>query len=54
LRQASLVVVVELETTQLTVEQIAAKCGLGTSTSLRARFRVAVGTTPTAYESILW
>jgi len=38
-----------LETTPLGVEQIAVRCGLGSGTNLRARFRDAVGTTPTAY-----
>jgi transcriptional regulator GlxA family with amidase domain len=38
-----------LETTPLGVEQIAVRCGLGSGTNLRARFRGAVGTTPTAY-----
>lgn len=38
-----------LEVTDLGVEQIAAQSGLGTGTNLRARFRDALGTTPTAY-----
>ncbi|MGF1425752.1 GlxA family transcriptional regulator [Kitasatospora sp. LaBMicrA B282] len=38
-----------LEATDLQVEQIATRCGLGSGTNLRARFRDAVGTTPTAY-----
>ena len=38
-----------LETTTLNIDQIATRCGLGSATSLRARFRDAVGTTPTAY-----
>jgi transcriptional regulator GlxA family with amidase domain len=38
-----------LETTDLQVEQIATRCGLGSGTNLRARFRDTVGTTPTAY-----
>lgn len=38
-----------LETTQLSVEQIAAGCGLGSSTNMCARFRDNVGTTPSAY-----
>ncbi|MFB7978499.1 GlxA family transcriptional regulator [Streptomyces vinaceus] len=38
-----------LETTDLQVEQVAQRCGLGSGTNLRARFRNAVGTTPTAY-----
>jgi len=38
-----------LEVSDLQVEQIAVKCGLGSGTNLRARFRDVVGTTPTAY-----
>ncbi len=38
-----------LENTQLSMEQIAGQCGLGSSTNLRARFRATVGTTPSAY-----
>ncbi|MEU0395722.1 helix-turn-helix domain-containing protein [Streptomyces sp. NPDC006208] len=38
-----------LEVTDLGIEQIAAQSGLGTSTNLRARFRDALGTTPSAY-----
>ncbi|MFK0019743.1 GlxA family transcriptional regulator [Streptomyces sp. NPDC090798] len=38
-----------LEVTDLGVEQIATQSGLGTGTNLRARFRDAIGTTPTAY-----
>ncbi|MBX7547699.1 helix-turn-helix domain-containing protein [Streptomyces sp. NPDC004232] len=38
-----------LETTDLQVEQIATRCGLGSGANMRARFRDAVGTTPTAY-----
>ncbi|MER5699937.1 helix-turn-helix domain-containing protein [Streptomyces mirabilis] len=38
-----------LETTDLQVEQIATRCGLGSGANLRARFRDIVGTTPTAY-----
>ncbi|MGW2184982.1 GlxA family transcriptional regulator [Streptomyces sp. NPDC001719] len=38
-----------LEVTDLGVEQIAAQCGLGSGTNLRARFHDSVGTTPTAY-----
>ncbi|MBD0860206.1 helix-turn-helix domain-containing protein [Gordonia sp. zg691] len=38
-----------LEKTDHTVEQVASRCGLGSATNLRARFREAVGTTPTAY-----
>ncbi|MFI6493303.1 GlxA family transcriptional regulator [Streptomyces sp. NPDC050564] len=38
-----------LETTDLQVEQIATRCGLGSGANMRARFRDAVGITPTAY-----
>ncbi|GFE13790.1 AraC family transcriptional regulator [Streptomyces glebosus] len=38
-----------LEVTDLGIEQIADRCGLGTGTNLRARFRHALGTTPSAY-----
>ncbi|GDY51578.1 hypothetical protein SVIO_022010 [Streptomyces violaceusniger] len=38
-----------LEVTDLGIERIAAQSGLGTSTNLRARFRDALGTTPSAY-----
>lgn len=38
-----------LEKTDQSVDQIATRCGLGTATNLRARFRETVGTTPTAY-----
>lgn len=38
-----------LETTDLTVDAIASRCGLGTSTNLRNRLRDAIGVTPSAY-----
>jgi transcriptional regulator GlxA family with amidase domain len=38
-----------LETTDLQVEQIAIRSGLGSGANMRARFRDAVGVTPTAY-----
>lgn len=38
-----------LETRQLNVEQIAARCGLGTPANLRAHFRRAVGVSPSEY-----
>lgn len=38
-----------LEVTDLGIEQIAAQSGLGTGTNFRARFRGALGTTPSAY-----
>lgn len=40
-----------LETTDLPVEEIARRCGLGTATSLRRRFREALGVSPSAYRS---
>jgi transcriptional regulator GlxA family with amidase domain len=41
-----------LETTTLGVEQVAARSGLGSATNLRARFREALGTTPTRYREV--
>lgn len=38
-----------LETTDLSVEQVAARCGLNTAQSLRLHFHAALGITPTAY-----
>lgn len=38
-----------LETADLSVDQVAHQCGLGTATNLRLHFRRALGTTPTAY-----
>lgn len=38
-----------LETTDLQVEQIATRCGLGSGANMRARFRDAVGIPPTTY-----
>ncbi|MFF9639966.1 GlxA family transcriptional regulator [Kitasatospora aureofaciens] len=38
-----------LETTKLSVDQVARDCGLGTATNLRLHFRRALDTTPTAY-----
>jgi AraC-like DNA-binding protein len=38
-----------LETTQLSVDQIANRCGIGSSTNMRPRFRDNIGTTPSAY-----
>ncbi len=38
-----------LEETDQSIDQIATRCGLGTATNLRARFRETLGTTPTAY-----
>ncbi len=41
-----------LETTDLSVDQIARHCGLGTAANLRLHFRRFVGTTPTAYRKV--
>lgn len=38
-----------IETADLSVDQIAQQCGLGTAANLRLHFRRFVGTTPTAY-----
>jgi transcriptional regulator GlxA family with amidase domain len=38
-----------LETSDLSVDRVAEKCGFGTATALRAHFRRIVGTTPTSY-----
>jgi transcriptional regulator GlxA family with amidase domain len=38
-----------LETTELSVEQIAARCGFGSPATLRAHFSQQVGTSPTGY-----
>jgi transcriptional regulator GlxA family with amidase domain len=40
-----------LETTPATVDEIAGRCGFGSTASLRAHFRRQVATTPTAYRS---
>jgi AraC family transcriptional activator FtrA len=40
-----------LERTDATVEQVAARCGLGTATTLRRHFQRAVGVSPTAYRA---
>ena len=40
-----------LERTEATVEQIAARCGMGTAATLRRHFRHAVGVSPTAYRA---
>ena len=40
-----------LETTRASVEEIAARCGFGTTASLRAHFRRHLATTPTAYRN---
>jgi AraC family transcriptional regulator, transcriptional activator FtrA len=40
-----------LERTEASVEQIAARCGMGTATTLRRRFHQAVGVSPTAYRT---
>ncbi|MFA6576226.1 MAG: helix-turn-helix domain-containing protein, partial [Nocardioides sp.] len=38
-----------LETSDAPIEEIAARCGMGTATTLRRHFRATVGVTPTAY-----
>jgi transcriptional regulator GlxA family with amidase domain len=38
-----------LEADRLSIDQVAARCGLGTSANLRLHFRRVLGTTPTAY-----
>ncbi len=40
-----------LERTEATVEQIAARCGMGTATTLRRHFQRTVGVSPTAYRT---
>jgi AraC family transcriptional activator FtrA len=40
-----------LESTDATVEQVAARCGLGTATTLRRHCQRAVGVSPTAYRA---
>ena len=40
-----------LERTEASVEQIAARSGMGTATTLRRRFHQAVGVSPTAYRT---
>ena len=42
-----------LETTALSVEQVAAQAGFGSATMLRERFAKLIGTTPTAYRRAL-
>jgi AraC family transcriptional activator FtrA len=38
-----------LETSDATIEEIAARSGMGTATTLRRHFRATVGVTPTTY-----
>lgn len=40
-----------LERTEASVEQIAARCGMGTATTLRRHFQRAIGVSPTAYRT---
>lgn len=40
-----------LERTEATVDQIAARCGMGTATTLRRHFHRTVGVSPTAYRT---
>ena len=42
-----------LETTDWTVDRVAAECGLGSAANLRARFAGLVGTSPTRYRTAL-
>jgi transcriptional regulator GlxA family with amidase domain len=51
LRQRVLAARELLETTSASVDEIATRCGFGTTASLRAHFRRHVATTPTAYRS---
>jgi len=41
-----------LETTTLSIDQIATRCGLGTAANLRIHFSRAIGTTPQAYRQM--
>jgi len=43
-----------LETTRLTVEQVATECGFGTTVAMRQRFGELVGTTPMAYRKAFY
>jgi AraC family transcriptional regulator, transcriptional activator FtrA len=40
-----------LERTEAPVEQIAARCGMGTATTLRRHFHRTLGVSPTAYRT---
>jgi AraC family transcriptional regulator, transcriptional activator FtrA len=40
-----------LERTEASIEQIAARCGMGTATTLRRHFHRTVGVSPTAYRT---
>ncbi|WP_281688820.1 GlxA family transcriptional regulator [Pseudonocardia thermophila] len=40
-----------LETSDASIEQVAARCGLGTAATLRRHFRAAVGVSPTTYRA---
>jgi transcriptional regulator GlxA family with amidase domain len=51
LRQRVLAARELLETTSASVDEIAARCGFGTTASLRAHFRRQLATTPTAYRN---
>jgi transcriptional regulator GlxA family with amidase domain len=51
LRQRVLAARELLESTGASVEEIAARCGFGTTASLRAHFRRQLATTPTAYRN---
>lgn len=49
LRQRVLKAQRELETTRVSIERIASRCGFGTAVSMRAHFRQRLGTSPQAY-----
>jgi transcriptional regulator GlxA family with amidase domain len=49
LRQRVLLAQRLLETTDLPVDLVAERCGLGTATNLRTRLQEVIGTTPTEY-----
>jgi transcriptional regulator GlxA family with amidase domain len=51
LRQRVLAARELLETSSASVEEVATRCGFGTTASLRAHFRRQLATTPTAYRS---
>ncbi|HEY2428867.1 MAG TPA: helix-turn-helix domain-containing protein [Acidimicrobiales bacterium] len=54
LRQRILLAQRLLETTDLSVEAVAARCGLGTATNLRQHFQRQVRTSPHAYRRTFW
>ena len=48
---SALTIAKRLKRTEASVEQIAARCGMGTATTLRRHFQRAVGVSPTAYRT---